>query len=121
ESSMEAGERWMLADVAGNPIRGWDSREHATRIEYDELRRPSRSFVTGADPTDATREIRFGDITYGESAPAGLTAPQVLQANLRGRTYRRRDTAGILTSEAYDYKGNLLRSTRQLVKDSTIT
>ena len=26
QASMEAGERWMLNDVAGKPIRAWDSR-----------------------------------------------------------------------------------------------
>ena len=26
--SMEAGARWMLNDVAGKPIRAWDSRGH---------------------------------------------------------------------------------------------
>ncbi|HEY0468143.1 MAG TPA: hypothetical protein VGC79_28285, partial [Polyangiaceae bacterium] len=28
QSSMEAGERWMLSDVTGKPIRAWDSRGH---------------------------------------------------------------------------------------------
>jgi len=27
-ASMEAGERWMLNDVAGQPIYAWDSRNH---------------------------------------------------------------------------------------------
>ena len=26
QASMEAGERWMLNDVTGKPIRAWDSR-----------------------------------------------------------------------------------------------
>ena len=42
-ASMEAGERWMLNDVAGKPIHAWDSRGHVFRTEYDELRRPARS------------------------------------------------------------------------------
>jgi hypothetical protein len=41
-ASMEAGERWMLGDVSGKPIRSWDSRGHAFRTEYDALRRPLR-------------------------------------------------------------------------------
>ena len=32
---MEAGERWMLNDVAGKPICAWDSRGHAFRTDYD--------------------------------------------------------------------------------------
>ena len=55
QASMEAGERWMLNDVAGKPIRAWDSRGHTFRTDYDPLRRPLRSFVTGADPADPDR------------------------------------------------------------------
>ena len=40
---MEAGERWMLNDVAGKPIHAWDSRDHQFRTDYDPLRRPTDS------------------------------------------------------------------------------
>jgi hypothetical protein len=43
--SMEAGERWMLNDVSGNPIRAWDSRRHAFSTEYDELRRATHQYL----------------------------------------------------------------------------
>ena len=119
--SMEAGQRWMLADVAGKPIRAWDSRDHGLRTEYDELRRPLRSYVIGADALNPAREIRFEETVYGESASSGLTPAQVLQANLRGKPYKHDDTAGVVTSEAHDFKGNQLRSTRQLVKDYKAT
>jgi RHS repeat-associated protein len=121
QSSMEAGQRWMLGDVTGKPIRAWDSRDHSMRTEYDELRRPLRSFVIGADVLNPTREIRFEETIYGESASTGLTAAQVLQANLRGKPYKHYDTAGVVTSEPHDFKGNLLRSTRQLVQDYKTT
>jgi RHS repeat-associated protein len=121
QSSMEAGERWMLGDVTGKPIRVWDSRDHAMRTEYDELRRPVRSLVIGADGLNPAREIRYEEIVYGESAGSGLTPARVLQANLRGKPYKHYDTAGVVTSEAHDFKGNLLRSTRQLVQDYKVT
>jgi RHS repeat-associated protein len=121
QSSMEAGQRWMLNDITGKPIRGWDSRGHSVRTEYDDLRRPLRSFVIGADLTNMTREICFEESVYGESANSGLTTAQVVQANLRGRLYKHHDTAGVVTSEAHDFKGNLLRSTRQLVQDYKVT
>ena len=35
QASMEAGERWVLNDVAGNPVRIWDSRDHVFRTEHD--------------------------------------------------------------------------------------
>ena len=43
---MEAGERWMLNDVAGKPLYAWDSRDHRFRTAYDPLRRPTDSFLT---------------------------------------------------------------------------
>ena len=41
QASMEAGERWMLNDVAGKPLYAWDSRDHRFRTAYDPLRRPT--------------------------------------------------------------------------------
>ncbi len=106
-SSMEAGERWLLNDVAGSPIRVWDSRGHTVRTEYDELRRPLRSFVRGVDLNDPDREHLFQQRIYGESVGAAL--------NHRGRVLQVFDGAGVLTSDAYDFKGNLLRGRRQLL------
>src|SRR5262249_21964608 len=77
--------------------------------EYDDLRRPVQSFVTGADPQDPTQEILYARTIYGESQGAAL--------NHRGRVYQVFDSAGVVTSVAYDFKGNLLRSTRDLLPD----
>jgi len=121
QASMEAGERWMLNDVTGKPIRAWDSLGHAFRTEYDELRRPVRAFVQGADPQDPTAEILFAKTEYGEGQPDDTAL------NLRTRVFRQSDGAGVVThmghdpitnqDEAYDFKGNPLRSTRQLAHD----
>ncbi len=121
QASMEAGQRWMLNDVSGKPIRAWDSRDHSLRTQYDELRRPLRSFVIGVDIKNPAREICFEQTLYGESASSGLTPALVLQANLRGKPYKHFDTAGVVTSEAHDFKGNPLRSSRQLVQDYKTT
>ena len=121
QSSMEAGRRWMLNDVTGKPIRAWDSRDHSLRTQYDELRRPLRSFVIGADVSKPAQEICFEQTLYGESAGSGLTPAQVLQANLRGKPYKHYDSAGVVTSEVHDFKGSLLRSTRLLLKDYKAT
>jgi RHS repeat-associated protein len=117
QASMEAGNRWTLNDVVGKPIRSWDSRGHTLRMEYDELRRPVRSFAIGVDPKNPTLETCFDVIVYGESAGSGLTGAQILERNLRGRAYQRSDTAGVATTVSYDFKGNPLGSTHQLVQD----
>lgn len=122
QTSMEAGERWMLNDVLGKPIRIWNSRNYTRRIEYDALRRPLRSFVQGGDPTEVRstifpQEVLFEYTIYGDSKDSGLPILVQKQANLRGKAYKHHDAAGATTTERYDFKGNLLRSSRQLLKD----
>ena len=127
--SMEAGARWLLNDVAGKPIRAWDSRGHNYTTTYDALRRPVEQTVRGtiangeaaSDPRTLNRDILVDRLEYGES----LANAEAL--NLRTRIYRHFDSAGVATNarldtngipiEGYDFKGNLLRSTRRLVSD----
>ena len=123
--SMEAGARWILKDAAGKPIHGWDSRGHNFTTTYDALRRPVDQTVRGtsaaSDPRTLNRPILTDKITYGEA----LSNAEPL--NLRTRIYRHFDSAGVATNarldadarpiEAYDFKGNLLCSTRQLLCD----
>ena len=125
--SMEAGARWMLNDVAGKPIRAWDSRGHNFTTNYDALRRPVEQTVRGtttdSDPRTFNRDILADRIEYGE----GIANAEAL--NLRTRIYQHFDSAGVATNArldangnptgAYDFKGNLLRSTRRLVSDYT--
>lgn len=107
QSSMEAGNRWMLNNVAGKPIRMWDSRNHILRTIYDALLRPTQLFVkAGNEP-----EILTEKTVYGEG--------QDDVKNHRGRIYQHFDSAGVTTNVEFDFKGNLERSTRQLVKDYT--
>ena len=104
QASMEAGERWILNDVTGKPIRAWDSRGFTRRMTYDELRRSTALFVT------ANGVERLAELTvYGEG--------QGTANNHRTRVFQVFDGAGIATSEAYDFKGNLGRSKRDLLPD----
>ncbi|MFN8471148.1 MAG: SpvB/TcaC N-terminal domain-containing protein [Anaerolineae bacterium] len=107
QASMEAGERWTLNDVTGKPIRAWDSRGFARRLTYDALRRPLAVFVS----EDDAPEFQAEKTEYGESKPN----PEV--TNHRGKLWKQSDGAGVVTSEAYDFKGNLLRTTRQFLAD----
>lgn len=125
--SMEAGVRWMLNDVTGKPIRAWDSRGHNFTTSYDVLRRPIgqtvRGTTTDSDPRTLISDILVDKIRYGENLPNAEAL------NLRTRIYRHFDSAGVTTNarldandkptKAYDFKGNLLHSTRRLVRDYT--
>ena len=124
QSSMEAGERWTLHDVATMSIRAWDNRGHNFRTTYDGLRRPTGMFVFGtdaahSDPRTTTAEVLYEKIVYGEGQSATL--------NLNTRIFQHSSPAGIVTNkghnpvtnqdEAFDFKGNLLRSSCGFVAD----
>jgi hypothetical protein len=64
ETSMDAGECWMLNDVAGKPIRAWDSRGHELRTAYDQLRRPLRQFVRGTDAIQSDPHVLNRDVLF---------------------------------------------------------
>jgi RHS repeat-associated protein len=107
QESMEAGERWMLNDVTGKPIRTWDSRGFQRRMTYDALQRPVELFVTDTTGTESLAE----KTEYGESKPD----PEI--TNHRLKPWKVYDGAGVVVSDSYDFKGNLLISTRQLLSD----
>ncbi|MCD9025516.1 SpvB/TcaC N-terminal domain-containing protein [Cohnella silvisoli] len=115
QHSMDAGDRWMLNDAAGKPMFAWNSRSHVTRLAYDRLHRPIGSYVTGADPNDPTREIQYEKKVYGEEVADNK------RHNLRGKLYALFDTAGVVTNESYDFRGNLLSTKRQLALDYKTT
>jgi hypothetical protein len=108
QASMEAGQRWILSDVAGQPLYAWDSREHQFRTTFDALRRPTGTLLrTGTGPGP---ERLIGSTVYGESRPN----PEA--RNQRGKVVQHFDQAGVVTTEEYDFKGNLLASQRQLTR-----
>lgn len=111
QASMEAGERWTLNDVTGKPIRAWDMRDHAIRTEYDALRRLTASYVREG----TAAELLTMRTVYGESQPN----PEA--SNLRGKPYQVCDQAGVVTTGAYDFKGNLLHGQRQLAAEYKTT
>jgi RHS repeat-associated protein len=111
QASMESGERWMLHDVAGNPIRIWSSRGHTFRTAYDILRRPLRQFVIGSDPTNPATEVLTERLVYGEQHP------QDEARNLRGALYLHMDQAGVTANEARDFKDNPARSSRRIARE----
>lgn len=112
QASVEAGERWTLNDVTGKPIRAWDSRDHRLRTAYDQLRRPIEVYMGEGI---AGGELLVGRTIYGETLPDPETN------NLREKVVEVFDQAGVVSSDEYDFKGNLLRSRRQLAQDYNAT
>jgi RHS repeat-associated protein len=111
QASMEAGERWALLDVVGKPIYAWDSRDHTFRTKYDELHRPTDSLLSeGSAPARL-----IGHTVYGESR----STPEA--KNQRGKAVQLFDQTGVVTSEDYDFKGNLLATHRQFAQEYKAT
>jgi RHS repeat-associated protein len=106
-NSIDSGERWILNDVMGKPIRGFDSSDHFFRYEYDKLHRPLNVFLRRNDET----EINTEKIIYGEGIP------DAKKLNLLGKAYQLFDAAGVVTNAACDFKGNPLQVSRQLCSE----
>jgi RHS repeat-associated protein len=108
QASMEAGERWMLNNVAGNEIRRWDSRYHQFRTSYDPLQRPTHQFVR----PPSGEEVLVERLVYGEAHGEAAR-------NLRSQLYQHYDQAGVVSNYQFDFKGNLLEHHRQLAREYT--
>ncbi|MBL6447078.1 VCBS repeat-containing protein [Fulvivirga sp. 29W222] len=109
QKSMDAGRRWMLSNVLGNPVKSWDERKYEFSFKYDALHRPTEKWVRGGEDTVPVN-ILFERLIYGEGQPDDK------QKNLRGQAAILYDSAGKVTSDTYDFKGNLLSSTRIFAK-----
>ncbi len=106
QNSMDAGERWVLNNLMGNPVLRWDSRDHVLNFEYDAIRRPLSIKVENGDGGVALDHI-FQLMIYGEDQVNDY------QNNLRGQVFHSYDTAGREQYLQYDYKGNRLETTRE--------
>ena len=130
-TSPDAGKRLTVADVAGKPLRSWDSRGQTLRSTYDVLQRPTHVWVRQRNSADEDVVVRtiYGESLDGEeplpaplpppNPPAPVTTAQSL--NLRGQTYLVFDGAGLAKSAEFDFKGNLKSSVRHLAKTYTET
>jgi RHS repeat-associated protein len=103
QSSVDAGDRWMLGNVTGNPMRSWNSRGFQLRYVYDQLQRPTQLYVQSGTAAETLVECSV----YGEA----LADPQT--QNLRGMMYQHYDEAGVATNVSFDFEGHLSESTRQ--------
>jgi RHS repeat-associated protein len=109
QKSMDAGERWLLVNILGNPLRTWDERNHEFQYFYDPLHRLLQSKVLGGDG-DTPLDHIIDRIFYGET----MANPEL--KNIRGKISKHYDTGGLIETPAYDFKGQPLSTTRKLFK-----
>jgi RHS repeat-associated protein len=118
QNSMDAGQRWFLTNVLGNPIRNWDERDHELRFFYDGLHRSLHNIVINAvgNIGDSLLNNIFDRIIYGESLllPGRSNEAELQLRNILGKPVQHYDTAGLIDTPNYDFKGQPISTTRKL-------
>jgi RHS repeat-associated protein len=104
---IDAGERWLFADAAGQTLRAWDGRGTAIRCEFDALRRPTSVYAS----LEGEPERVVERVSYGEGVADDV------RLNLRGVAFQHVDDAGVATTRRRDFKGNVLSASRQLLAE----
>ena len=117
QNSMDGGDNFIIADVAGQPLMAWDANENGDGILeqrryhtiYDYLRRPlqQRLYINNDEGKVIER------FKYGEGQPSDKSR------NLRGQLVQHYDSSGLMTNQDFDFKGNLLKAERQFAVFST--
>ncbi|WP_456414760.1 toxin TcdB middle/C-terminal domain-containing protein, partial [Oceanithermus profundus] len=104
--SVDAGDRQGLADAGGGLLRAFDARGQAFRVVHDALRRPVERLVSQGGAERLLDRVVYGD-----------ALPDPAAGNHAGRVFRVYDGAGVVTTPAYDFKGNPLGAERRLPAD----
>ena len=118
--SSDAGRRGTVFNAGGSVVEQRDSKGALILHGYDDLGRPLRLWAhDGEGQTLTLRErLEYGDAGSANQPAAARATSRA--ANRLGRLFRHFDEAGLLTFEAYDFKGNLLEKTRRVVSDTAI-
>uniref|UniRef100_A0AAU7YNT9 SpvB/TcaC N-terminal domain-containing protein n=2 Tax=Wolbachia endosymbiont of Oeneis ivallda TaxID=3171168 RepID=A0AAU7YNT9_9RICK len=106
--SVDAGETWSLANVAGSAVYNWDGKGSLTYTEYDKLQRPIKVKVIDQDLNLNGNVVeRF---FYSENTQDKVT-------NRYGTLIAHYDQAGLTEAKENDFKGQTLKSSFLLRKN----
>ncbi|MFF5077984.1 SpvB/TcaC N-terminal domain-containing protein [Actinoplanes sp. NPDC000266] len=117
---LDGGRRDTVLDALSEPVESRDSKDALGLLAYDVLHRPIRGWARDAADGRVTLRQR---IVYGDAGGPGQPAADravARAANLLGRPVRQYDEAGLVVTEAFDFKGNLLRATRRVIADAPL-
>ncbi|MGL5029698.1 MAG: RHS repeat-associated core domain-containing protein, partial [Wolbachia pipientis] len=106
-TSIDAGETWSLANVAGSAVYSWNSRGSCTYTKYDKLQRPIKVKVTNQNLKLNNTVERF---FYSENIQDKVT-------NRYGTLITHYDQAGLTEIKENDFKGQILKSIYTLRKN----
>ena len=105
EVLMDAGEKWTLKAVDGALLRTWNGRNQVFRPVYDKIRRVYQLHLQDGVHEHLIEKTEFGDLL-----------PDGEANNSRNRIVESSDQSEVTWTPIYDYKGNLVKSTRKLAK-----
>ena len=133
QHSMDAGDRWMLHDAAGEPMLAWDVNtrglnDGTTRMErrrfeirYDALHRPLEQRLTVNAESPALIEVfaytDTADFTSAAGAVDQVGLDRARSRNLLGQATRHYESSGLTTVDRVDLGGAVEEVTRTFVDD----
>lgn len=120
-TSIDAGDRTTVLDALKNPIEYRDSKGSIVLREYDVLNRPATVWALNDSAFIAVTQrerISYGDGGSRNQPPAQRDSN--LRVNSLGRPVQHYDEAGLVQFLAYDFKGNLIQTSRRVVADTAI-
>ncbi|MFD0465053.1 RHS repeat domain-containing protein [Microvirga aerilata] len=119
-ASPDAGIRMTVYDAAGQKIEYNDARGARTFVAYDRMNRESRVWARDSQEQQLTLRVRteYGD--GGTPAQPAVERAAQRDANRLGKVFRQYDEAGLLTFRLYDFKGQVLDKSRQVIRDEVM-
>ena len=117
---LDAGTRISVLDAVGNMIEQRDSKGALLLHASDLMKRPLRLWARDKanDSLMLREQLEYGDGGDPQQPSADRDANR--QLNRLGKLARHYDEAGQLDFAHYDFKGNLLEKTRQVIKDASL-
>jgi len=118
--SLDAGLRKKVLDAAAGVVEQRDSKRALILHAYDNLNRPIRLWARDGEGQKLTmrERLEYGDAGVPDQTAADRKANRA--ANRLGKLFQGFDEAGLLSFEAYDFKGNVLEKARRVISDGTI-
>jgi RHS repeat-associated protein len=116
-TNIDAGVRRHVFNAAGLPVEQRDSKGSIVLYGYDVLNRPVKMWASNMPGQAVTLREQW---IYGDDAASGMSWASAARWKLLGRIYRHYDEAGVLNVEQYDFKGNIVEKSRQMIGDAAI-
>jgi RHS repeat-associated protein len=123
QHSMDAGNRWLLADAAGKPMLSWEENDSGPGtalqsrqflVEYDDLRRPARqSLKTEVGAVALIEAFEYCDTSQPNGA---IDVADARQRRLIGQVVKYWDPSGLSSIERVDLCGKPSHVKRTLIR-----